>query len=81
MQFRTGDIFMTKIVFLGILDFQREQKNYYKTTYIASLLVDGNENGHSRNFSFNDRFKMLLYLDWNTCIYLYFTVGDEHFGF
>lgn len=54
---------MTKIVFLGILDFQREQKNYYKTTYIASLLVDGNENGHSRNFSFNDRFKMLLYLD------------------
>lgn len=63
MQFRVGDIFMTKIVFLGILDFQREQKKNTIKQLIASLLVDGNENGHSRIFSFNNRFKMLLYLD------------------
>lgn len=44
-----GHFYYKNCVF-GILDFQREQKNYYKTTYIASLLVDGNENGHSRNF-------------------------------
>lgn len=42
---------MTKTVFVGINDFQRDQNNYMycKTTYNKSL-VDGNENGHSKNY-------------------------------
>lgn len=49
MQFRIRDNFMTKIVLVGINDFQRDQNNFCKTTYNKSI-VDGNEYGHSRNY-------------------------------